>query len=74
MKNILVATDFSNNAYCVLFYAAKLLEYKKCTFYLLNTFLELTPSKKHFTTWVWRKKTITATRNRIKGKAYQYVP
>ena len=45
MKNILVATDFSNNAYCALFYAAKLLESKKCTFYLLNTYSELTPLK-----------------------------
>jgi nucleotide-binding universal stress UspA family protein len=45
MKNILVATDFSNNAYCALFYASKLLESKKCTFYLLNTYSELTPLK-----------------------------
>ncbi len=45
MKNILVATDFSNNAYCALFYAAKLLESKKCTFYLLNTYSELTVLK-----------------------------
>ena len=45
MKNILVATDFSNNAYSALFYAAKLLESKKCTFYLLNTYSELTPLK-----------------------------
>ncbi|SHJ35638.1 universal stress protein [Pseudozobellia thermophila] len=43
MKNILVATDFSNNAYCALFYAAKLLGSQKCTFYLLNVFDELTP-------------------------------
>jgi nucleotide-binding universal stress UspA family protein len=45
MKNILIATDFSNNAYCALFYAAKLLESKKCTFYLLNTYSELTSLK-----------------------------
>ncbi|SDE44431.1 Nucleotide-binding universal stress protein, UspA family [Pricia antarctica] len=43
MKNILVATDFSNNAYCALFYAVKLLASKPCTFYLLNVFDELTP-------------------------------
>jgi len=43
MKNILVATDFSNNAYCALFYATQLLKSKPCTFYLLNTYNELTP-------------------------------
>lgn len=42
MKNILVATDFSNNAYCALFYATKLLKSESCTFHLLNTFNELT--------------------------------
>lgn len=43
MKNILVATDFSNNAYSALFYATKLLAAKPCTFYILNVFNELTP-------------------------------
>lgn len=43
MKNILVATDFSNNAYCALFYAVKLLESEACTFHLLNVYDELTP-------------------------------
>ncbi len=47
MKNILVATDFSNNAYCALFYATQLLASKKCTFYLLNTYSELTPLKRN---------------------------
>jgi nucleotide-binding universal stress UspA family protein len=42
MKNILVATDFSNNAYCALFYATKLLASESCTFYILNTYSELT--------------------------------
>ena len=48
MKNILVATDFSNNAYCALFYVSKLLASQKCTFYLLNTYTELmvSPGKK----------------------------
>tara|TARA_R110002049_G_scaffold99069_6_gene241238 strand:+ start:24777 stop:25625 length:849 start_codon:yes stop_codon:yes gene_type:complete len=44
MKNILVATDFSNNAYCALFYVTKLLESQTCTFYILNTFSELSLS------------------------------
>ena len=43
MKNILVATDFSNNSYCALFYATKLLASEPCTFYLLNVFNEMTP-------------------------------
>lgn len=44
MKNILVATDFSNNAYCALFYVTKLLASQNCTFHLLNTFSELSLS------------------------------
>ena len=44
MKNILVATDFSNNAYCALFYASKLFASETCTFYILNTYSELTIS------------------------------
>ncbi|TDS16806.1 nucleotide-binding universal stress UspA family protein [Maribacter caenipelagi] len=43
MKNILVATDFSNNSYCALFYATKLLASEPCTFYLLNVFNKMTP-------------------------------
>lgn len=43
MKNILVATDFSNDAYCALFYATQLLASVSCTFYILNVFDELTP-------------------------------
>lgn len=43
MKNILVATDFSNNAYNALFHATKLLKDNPCTFYLLNAYDEFTP-------------------------------
>ncbi len=42
MKHILVATDFSNDAYSALFYATKLLAAKPCTFYILNVFDENT--------------------------------
>ncbi|VAW14183.1 hypothetical protein MNBD_BACTEROID03-746 [hydrothermal vent metagenome] len=42
MKNILIPTDFSNNAYNALFHATKLVEGKKCTFYLLNIYDETT--------------------------------
>jgi nucleotide-binding universal stress UspA family protein len=37
MKTILVPTDFSNNAYCALFYVAKLFESEPCRFILLNS-------------------------------------
>lgn len=43
MKNVLVATDFSNDAYCALFYATKLLAARPCSFYILNVFDENTP-------------------------------
>ena len=38
MKNIVFATDFSNEAYNALFYNTKLFEKKECHFYLLNTY------------------------------------
>jgi nucleotide-binding universal stress UspA family protein len=43
MENILVPTDFSNNAYSALFYAVKLLKGKAGTFHLLNAYDEYTP-------------------------------
>jgi nucleotide-binding universal stress UspA family protein len=38
MKTILVPTDFSNNAYCALFYAAKLFEEEPSRFIIFNSF------------------------------------
>ena len=43
MQNILVPTDFSNDAYNALFYASKLFKSKTCNFYLLNTYSESSP-------------------------------
>ncbi|MCK5442203.1 MAG: universal stress protein [Maribacter sp.] len=43
MKNILVPTDFSENAYNALYYASRLFKSKTCNFYLLNTYSESTP-------------------------------
>jgi len=43
MKNILVATYFSNNAYRALFDAVKLLASQLCTFYLFNVYDKLAP-------------------------------
>ncbi|GAA4272855.1 universal stress protein [Aquimarina gracilis] len=38
MKRILVPTDFSDNAYCALFYATRLFKDEACQFFILNTF------------------------------------
>lgn len=38
MKNILLPTDFSENSWNAIAYAAKLFKNKECTFYLLNTY------------------------------------
>lgn len=43
MKNILVPTDFSHDAYCALFHAAKLFASKPTTFHILHVFDEYTP-------------------------------
>lgn len=40
MQNILVPTDFSNNAFHALNYASELLKNKECNFFLLNVFTE----------------------------------
>ena len=42
MKNILVATDFSNNAYNALYFATQLFSDRQCNFTLLNSFTEQT--------------------------------
>lgn len=60
MKNILVATDFSNNAYCALFYAAQLLKSEVCTFHILNTYNELTPLNGKSVPMLGRKKQLLA--------------
>ncbi len=45
MKNILIATDFSNNAYNALFYATQLFQNHNCSFHILNAYTEQTPLK-----------------------------
>jgi len=45
MKNILIATDFSNNAYNALFYTTQLFENHNCSFHILNAYAEHTPLK-----------------------------
>ncbi|WP_291866446.1 universal stress protein [Maribacter sp.] len=40
MKNILVPTDFSNNAYNAFFHATELVKNSECTFHLLNVYPE----------------------------------
>jgi len=43
MKNILILTDFSDNAYNAFYYAAQLFRDIECRMYLLNVFSESTP-------------------------------
>ncbi|EAR01739.1 universal stress protein [Maribacter sp. HTCC2170] len=43
MQNILIPTDFSNDAYNALYYVSKLFKSKACNFYLLNVYDEGTP-------------------------------
>ena len=43
MQNILVLTDFSDNAYNALYYVSKLFKSKSCNIYLLNAYGESTP-------------------------------
>lgn len=43
MKNILIATDFSNNAYNALFYITQLFQNHNCSFHILNAYTEQTP-------------------------------
>ena len=40
MKNILIATDFSREAYCALYYATRLFQDEESTFYIANFFGE----------------------------------
>ncbi len=42
MKNILIPTDFSNNAYNAIFHGAELMKGEQCTFHLLNVYNEHT--------------------------------
>ncbi len=42
MKNILLATDFSNDAYNALFFATELFKDRACNIYLLNAYTEMT--------------------------------
>ncbi|TLP71136.1 universal stress protein [Maribacter sp. ACAM166] len=44
IKNILVATDFSNEAYNALFYATQILASKPCTFHIIHIYDDFTSS------------------------------
>lgn len=43
-KNILVATDFSNEAYAALFYATQILASEPCIFHIINSYDDLSSS------------------------------
>lgn len=46
MENILIASDFSNNAYNALFHASRLMKDEACTFHILNVYNSFTPLQK----------------------------
>lgn len=46
MENLLIPTDFSNNAYNALFHASRLMKGEACTFYILNVYNSFTPLQK----------------------------
>lgn len=46
MKNILIPTDFSNNAYNALFHATRLMKGDSCSFFILNVYNSFTPLQK----------------------------
>lgn len=50
MKNIIIPTDFSDNAYNALKYAVELLQDQICTIYLLNTYTPVVYNPEYLTT------------------------
>lgn len=48
MRQILVPTDFSNDAYNALFYATQLYKYQQCTFHILHTYDRQSPFKEEY--------------------------
>ena len=68
MKNILVATDFSHDAYSALFYITRLMASRPCSFYLLNVFDELTPLHGKKTTLFTSKQTLVNLQLQSKEK------
>src|SRR5690554_702570 len=50
MKNIIIPTDFSDNAYNALRYAMELLRDEICTFYIVNTYTPVVYNPEFLTT------------------------
>src|SRR5690606_30982176 len=73
MKNILIATDFSNDAYCALFYITKLMTSRPCSFFILNVFDELTPLEGKKDTLFGGKKLLDRLELQSKDKLTQTV-
>ena len=48
IRNILVTTDFSNDAYNSLFYATQLYKHQKCTFHIMHAYDKQSPFKEEF--------------------------
>lgn len=66
MKSILVATDFSNDAYGALFYVAKLMASRPCSVYILNVFDENTPLHGKKTKFIGSKERFEELENQSK--------
>ena len=61
--NVIVATDFSNEAYGALFYVTQLLSSKHCTFHIINSYDDLTSANKTQNIIFLGKKEVTRLRN-----------
>ncbi|TVZ07584.1 universal stress protein family protein [Cellulophaga sp. RHA_52] len=76
MKNILLPTDFSENANNAISYALELFKKENCTFYLLNTYVPAIPHSRFMAenskTLVLEKNTETASKNGLK-KTIEYI-
>ncbi|MEP0214146.1 MAG: universal stress protein [Cellulophaga sp.] len=70
MKNILLPTDFSENATNAISYALELFKNESCTFHILNTYVPAIPHSrfmaKNSKTLVLEKDTETASKNGLK--------
>ncbi|WP_150451463.1 universal stress protein [Arenibacter lacus] len=71
MKNILIATDFSNDAYAALFYATQLLSSQGCTFYILHVYNQYPPLKGGLLPLIGSKKTLDSNQRESEEKLAQ---
>ena len=63
MQKILIPTDFSENAWNAISYAMHLFRYRKCTFYLLNTYTPVIPNSRFMANMVDGGRIVDAVRD-----------